>query len=653
MKQFFLHFFILVCVLLYSLEASSNNSLLEDKQFKSTKDKLIYLLDTCWQSRVSYPQKALEFSFEAIELCKNNPQYSHYEAKANNFIGVIYLNYLFDYKTSIPYYYKALSISEQINDSIQIAYSYNNLGDVYYFIKNNHSALEYGRKSLKIFTELKDSVGILYSLTNVGQALLETEQYDEALNIFKQQIKLANSYNYPSRKAYAQYQIANIYQQVDSFNIAIDYYESALQISEAIGDIKLKSECLNELARLEYKKDDYQAAIELYNRSLEISKGYNYIYSQIINNLGLALVYSKLNDAEKGLSYLKEAKRLTNKIDYPLYIFELFETEISFYKNIDDTENLIKAYREFVNSFEKRLSDYDNNTIEIIQNSIEDQKTMLRYEYDLKESNKDKIYLIIIMSLMIIIIGITVYRNKTILKLNKKLQESNNTKNRLFSIVSHDLRSPFNSAIGFSDLLLLELESQKDSNSYKYAKTLNRTLENTLNLINNLLSWAKANRDKFEIKLERIKLVDIIEEVIEIKSTEIEAKRLNISIDDNFSAEAMVDRGSIFTILINLISNAIKFTPTQGKISVLFKNEKERLIINIKDTGVGMSENQLSKLFDIQNSRSTLGTNDESGTGLGLIITKELIEQNKGTIEIKSKLNEGTTFEISFPKYIN
>ena len=632
------------------INADELDAIYQNNSFHSTREQVDYLLKSCWENRVSYPQQALNYGFEALKLIKDNPQYTHEIAVVNNYIGVIYLNYLYDYKSSLPYYHEALRVSQNNNDSIQIAYSYNNIGDIYYYIKNNELAIEYGEKSLQIFKNLKDTSGILYSLTNVGMAHIEAGNLELGKETFEKQYQIASQIKNEDRIIYALYQIGNAYQKQDSIEQAKKYYNLAIDRIAIGNNLKSEAECLTELANINYLESKFQDAISQYNESLELANHNNYIYSKILNHAGLALVYSKLNDKECGLGHLEKSIDLAKSIDNPLYVFDVFDTQINFFQNFNDTANLIETYNLYVSEFYDFLAQYDNKTMEILQNSMQDKNTITTFQYNLQQINRERFYLLVIIILMIFIVIYTIYRNKITSSLNKQLKGSNDTKDRLFSIISHDLRSPFNSAMGFSDLILLESENDKESNTYKYAKTLNKTLENTLALINNLLSWAKSNRDSFQLKQTDINIYKLIEEIVDIKSTALEKKNIAIEILGDLHTNAKIDKGSIFTVLTNLLSNAIKFTPNNGSITFEITLKNDTIEINVKDSGIGMSENQIHNLFNIKESKSTLGTNKEIGTGLGLIISKELIEKNGGSIEVRSKIDHGTTFTVILPK---
>jgi signal transduction histidine kinase len=235
-----------------------------------------------------------------------------------------------------------------------------------------------------------------------------------------------------------------------------------------------------------------------------------------------------------------------------------------------------------------------------------------------------------------------------VLKENQKtLSNINRNQDRLFSIVGHDLRGPI---ISLKELLTLYIEDP-DGKMYfeKFAPQLREDLEQVQFTMDNLLHWGKTQMMGSSMRLERIPVSDEIENILDFFSKEIKKKFIEI---DN----QLIDRHFVFAdfdqfnvIFRNIISNSIKFTPNEGKITITSKIKDASLLIEISDTGVGMSELTISKLFKDTEHISTAGTNLEKGTGLGLRLAKEMIVKNNGEIFVKSKINKGSHFIVELP----
>jgi len=226
------------------------------------------------------------------------------------------------------------------------------------------------------------------------------------------------------------------------------------------------------------------------------------------------------------------------------------------------------------------------------------------------------------------------------------LERLNATKDKLFSVIAHDLRSPFNSILGLSEILLNDNHDVNESK--KLVKHIHSSAKSTLVLTENLLSWAKTQTGQIMFEPEQIKLTEIVEEVVELISTS--ARLKNISVDYKRLPELNLeaDRNMLKSILHNLLSNAIKYTNLNGTISINAKTEENQTKITVSDNGVGMDNETKDNLFYI-GSKSTKGTASEEGTGLGLILCKEFVEKHGGKIRVESELGKGSQFCFTMP----
>ena len=241
-------------------------------------------------------------------------------------------------------------------------------------------------------------------------------------------------------------------------------------------------------------------------------------------------------------------------------------------------------------------------------------------------------------------------------ELNEKVQVTNNelrkldaTRNKFFSIIAHDLKSPFNVILGYSNLLSEDYYFFTDEKRLKYIKEIEDSGNNTMELLDNLLIWARSQQGEIKIKKDKINLYIFISKIIEKHCTLAKTKAININIDIPIDINLNIDNYSFKTILINLLNNASKFTHAGGEISLVARSTKEFIEICIKDDGVGMSEDIRDNLFNLEKNQSSLGTNNEKGTGLGLILCKEFTEKNNGQIRVESEAGKGTSFILTFP----
>lgn len=232
---------------------------------------------------------------------------------------------------------------------------------------------------------------------------------------------------------------------------------------------------------------------------------------------------------------------------------------------------------------------------------------------------------------------------------SEDLIKSNSAKDKFFSIISHDLRNPFNSLLGFSELLANNIEDLTEQEVKDSAKTLHRTATNLFNLLTNLLEWSRLQTGNFSIEKSEFSLGGIVNHVLSIYADSFEAKNLKLIKDTNCEINVCADQNMIEASIRNLVSNAIKFSFDGGTIIVGCKINGDKAEVFVKDSGVGLLPEDLERLFKIDKQFSTEGTKNEKGTGFGLLLTNEFIKKNDGNIEVTSKKDRGSTFTISLP----
>lgn len=257
----------------------------------------------------------------------------------------------------------------------------------------------------------------------------------------------------------------------------------------------------------------------------------------------------------------------------------------------------------------------------------------------------------IIKSVILNVRDITERKNaEQIIKENEiRLRELNATKDRFFSIIGHDLKSPFNSVVGLSNLIAEQIQKQDYEGIEEYATIIQDSAQRAMNLLANLLEWSRAQTGKIEFNPEYIELVSVINEVLELSNDSAQQKSITIYKKLPHNILVFADKAMISTILRNLISNSIKFTKTGGEIIINVEQKEKQLIVSVTDNGIGIKKEDVDKLFRIDCSYSTIGTNRETGTGLGLLLCKDFIEMHGGKICIESEIGKGSIFNFSIP----
>lgn len=233
---------------------------------------------------------------------------------------------------------------------------------------------------------------------------------------------------------------------------------------------------------------------------------------------------------------------------------------------------------------------------------------------------------------------------------NDELAKLNSEKDKLFSIIAHDLRSPFNSFLGLTQYMSEELSSLSLPEIEEYLRDMNKTANNLYKLIENLLDWARMQQGHIPFLPEKIQLFKLVEDNFELVSESAKSKKISISNQIPANLEIFADKNMLQTVIRNLISNSIKFTPQGGEISILAKKDKSgEFIISVTDSGIGLSPLQIENLFHNDFRQNRKGTEGEPSTGLGLLLCKEFIEKHGGKIWVESKVNKGSKFYFTIP----
>ncbi len=243
-------------------------------------------------------------------------------------------------------------------------------------------------------------------------------------------------------------------------------------------------------------------------------------------------------------------------------------------------------------------------------------------------------------------------RTENLNELNEELKEAIATKDKFFSIIAHDLKSPFNALIGLSEILINDYEEHSEKDKMRYIQMIKHGLVSSHDLLENLLIWSKSQGNKIKFSPSTFTINEVIKESCFILEELYTKKDIEVQKDLQKEISVYADKNMLLTIVRNLLSNAIKFTPQKGRIYINAENINHAggIKISVSDTGVGMNEEQISKLFTLSTNVTTVGTNSEKGSGLGLLICKEFVEKHNGNIGVESTPGEGSTFYFTLPK---
>ncbi|NVO09878.1 MAG: tetratricopeptide repeat protein [Bacteroidales bacterium] len=586
-------------------------------------------------------------------------------------------------------YLMSLKIRQKTGNDQDIAKSLTNIGITYRKLGLTKNATVYLEQARSLISEGKNPSEAAYVLVNLGNLYIDQKQYDIALKIFQEALLMRKKTGDVASTARTVRNIAQVQMQVGQIDRARDNLTLALNISQKINDAKAIADTYNDLGNLERQSDNFQIAIKYFENAIKI-------YDESANFDGKGLCLRKIGEIQTKQGYLDIAEKNIDKsiaigkeignmvlIEYGyLAKHEFYKAANNYKLALDYFSKHIKIRDSIDNARknEKNLEaqldlELDKKKEEI--KSMEGEVQYLRQEALLKELELEKKrvsqYILIAFGILILSIASLTYlgywqkkkHNKvleekiiTIRETNYRLYQSEETlklnvqtKDKLFSIIAHDLKSPFNALVGLTEILNQKASSLTPDEIKEYSLHINKSSNKVLTLIDNLLNWSRSQSGKIKLTPELLNIKEVAYSCIEVISLSAKEKNIAIKLRLNDNDIAFADKETITTVIRNLLSNAVKFTTKNGEVTIWANSKNEVIEIYINDTGVGISRENLAKIFQIDKNISTKGTNQESGTGLGLIICKEFIEKNKGSIRVESEQNIGTSFIITLPNH--
>lgn len=610
--------------------------------------KLVWdMTNACWELREMNPDSAIVIGKQAKILAEKH-ELTDILPQINGFLGVIYFHYKYDLKSSIPYLQESLEKSMLVNDSTRLAYSYNNLGDVYLMSGNISLAKDYSEKSLGIFTSLDNKYGIAYGYINLGLIYQEEKNYSESTKYFQKALDLRNQIGDSTGYASALYQLAKSQQMSGDLELAMENYLKSYNYHRAINNLSYTAYCMNGMATINYLKGDYEESLKKYLEAIYLHELKGHPFGLVEDYLGIAMVYAGLGMKKEGQAALEKALTISHELEMHPKILETYRVYANFYQTFDNKKAALDALNNYVVLYDSILLLQQIEVMEEVQRTEEKKKSLEMAEQELQTQVMQRNYMIIIIVLMVFIVAVFIWRIISQSKLNRQLRNANQTKDKLFSVISHDLRSPFNTILGFSELLKKSVPADQKEISL-YANAVYEQSEETLRLIDNLLTWSRAqsNRIIFNPKDESLdQLFKQLETAFEYISSN---NNVKLVFDNSVSGKIPFDKNIIKIVLTNLISNSFKYTNKGEKIIISSSVSGQHLNIKVSDTGIGIDNETLEMIVSHQFVSSRKGVRNESGTGLGLSICYELVKLHNGGMNIESTEGIGTEVTITIP----
>jgi signal transduction histidine kinase len=615
----------LASVLFINITLAQNNNITTDTL------KIKKLLENGNSYINNKPDTALFYFNSALNLSKKINSKKFISESFKNIGSLYWLTGKND--KALEYYLNALKISEEIDNKVLEAACLHNIGNVYYNQNEYQKSLGYYKKALFFFEKSNLENGIASSSCNVGFALIALYKYDEALKFNTKSLEIYSKLNNKEGMALNYMNIGTIFMYKNQPDFASQYYDLALKLYTDLKSPYGMALVNGNISGLRLLQKKYSDVIKYATLSINYAKETEALFIEVKAYENLTAVYDSLRDYKSSLKYMK--------------IFIQLSDSLSKNESAQNIEELQDKYE-----LEKR----ENENFELLANN---QIQKLAIE---KQRNVRNFFI----ALSLFIVGLLTITYKSLhekKKINNHLEEqkrliqiqadnlskANATKDKFFSIISHDLKNPFNAILGFSELINSNYDGYTDEKRKYFIQEINNSAQITYKMLQNLLTWAMSQRNEIKVNMENINLLEITENAINPYARNATNKNIEISTNIDKNILIFADRNTISTVIGNIVNNAIKFTPIDGKINVFAsKTETGKIELHVSDTGVGMSQATIEKLFKIDQTNSQRGTNDESGTGLGLILTYEFVLQNKAEIIVKSIEGKGSDFIIIF-----
>lgn len=570
---------------------------------------------------------------------------------------------------------EALKLYEAKQDSAGLSKMYNNIGESYYELDIFNEAYDYYNKALNASEQLDHKLGEAIAIYNIGKVLKAQGQLTKAQYFLQEAMELSQSIDDAEGVAYALHDIGEIQILRGRPKLAQETLKKALdqgmKLEQELEIQVLLPQILNKTGEAYRLTGDYENSIIYYDSALTYYDRLKNEQKKAISVLGKGRTYEAAGNEPGAESFYSQALTIAKEFNDATLMTEIYLELSELYERQDDYIRALEFFKKYKNKEDSVFSKKKNEQFAQLQIKYETQKKDLeidllnerKVQQDAQLENQEFIrnVLVVILAFTAVLL-FTLYRsgakrkkmNDILVNQQQELELQNKenekllaVKDKFFSIVSHDLRSPINALVGILDMLhgghLTQDELQQVTRSLKVR------LNNTRKLLDNLLDWAMLQMNEIEMKEEIIELKGLVEENLEFFK-EVNDKQLHFFNKVAKSIKVLADRNMLNLIIRNLVSNSIKFTDNEGVVEVLAEEAGGKVVITIQDNGVGMPSDKAGQIFDNSTIMSTPGTANEKGTGLGLKLCKDFVERMGGTIWVESEPGEGSAFKFSIKK---
>jgi signal transduction histidine kinase len=537
-----------------------------------------------------------------------------------------------DHEKAIRYFEKSIELNKLLNNVHGITGIYSNLGLIYSDIGEYQKSVDCFQKTLDARRNSPDKANRISTLINMSISLKNLRRYSDAAVKLQDALVLARELNDPDEMKKCYGNLAETYEKSGNTDSTIHYfnlYRSFHELVQKEREEKSKNESERDRLRtLLLESENRNKELELIGKNVELKKKDKELFQfdsttralyDTLTESQLLIELLKKNEKIKELQISENNTRIQKELNLRYFLIAVLILLIIIIVLI------IRRYQ--VNKRMNLKLSRQNTEILHQQNHIAEQNLKLEAANKEIQADKEKLQ---------------IYA--------EQLKELNATKDKFFSIIAHDLKNPFQSLLGFSELLKISIKGSDRDKTERFINQIYDASKHGFNLLENLLDWSRSQTGNINFIPQAIDIKQIITGTIGIVNNQAITKNIKISNESIDNLNIIADVNLIRTVMLNLLTNAIKFTPRNGNIYIKTEAKEKHAEISVIDTGIGISSENIGKLFKVDSKHSTPGTNEEKGTGLGLILCKEFIKKMNGEIFVESEEGKGSKFTFTIPK---
>lgn len=635
---------------------------------------MVYYLRSDYQDAIDYFQRSAAIR-DAIGDLRGYGNSLASIANINNFWG--------NYYEATDQYYKVLDLRKKIDDQRGIATTLINLGNVYKVQGNFDVALDMYLQAITISDTIGFLEGKAWTYYNVAVLYKIMQEYDRALEYIQQAIDIYEKLSENMKGiALCLNEFGTIYNAKGESEKSLDYHQRALTIYRNLHDSYGIARTYTDIGNFYFSHNENHKALEYYDKSFSLRQKINDSLGRIQTLQAIARTNFAMGQYDLALKNYQQAQEMARKADMLSTMETNYEGMARAYAAKEDFKTAYSFYREFTNIKDSLFSSRVTSRISDLQVKYQTERSrreneMLRKDNEIQElmlikANYQRYVLSMVVVVVLIFLLFLFVRYRSGKKMNVRLQEQkdqlsqaleqlrqreeeleelNATKDRFFSIVSHDLRGPLGGFYRLTETMVREIQNLSQQEIKEAMTGVHQSAEHMYKLLENLLEWSRLQLGKVELQQDTFDLSEALSGILELMKSQTSQKNIHLDLHPPTQPVTVcADINMLGTIVRNLVSNAIKFTPRGGEVDISIDKKDENFArVTITDNGVGMDRATLSSLFHIGNPKRQSGTENEQGTGLGLILCKELVEKHGGIISADSSPNKGSTFQFTLP----